>query len=45
MIVEVVSPKQSINYINDKVAYMVTNNPGSVGKTITWVIRIQQLIS
>ena len=43
-IVEVVSPKQSIQYIENKVATMVNNNPGSVGKVVTWVREIGKIV-
>ena len=36
-LVEVVSPRQSTNYIVNKMSNMLSNNPGSVGKVITWV--------
>jgi RHS repeat-associated protein len=36
-LVEVVSPKQSINYIFNKMNGMLSNNPGSVGKIVSWV--------
>jgi RHS repeat-associated protein len=36
-LVEVVSPKQSINYISNKMNGMLSNNPGSVGKIVSWV--------
>lgn len=36
-LVEVVSPRQSTNYIVNKVANMVDNNPGSVGRVVKWV--------
>ena len=39
-LVEVVSLKQSKNYISAKMSTMISNNPGSVGKTVTWVRRL-----
>lgn len=36
-LVEVVSPKQSTNYIINKMSNMLSNNPGAVGKIVTWV--------
>ena len=36
-LVEVVSPRQSIKYISNKLGGMLSNNPGSTGKTVTWV--------
>ena len=36
-LVEVVSPKQSITYISNKMNGMLSNNPGSVGKIVSWV--------
>lgn len=36
-LVEVVSPRQSTNYIINKMSNMISNNPGSVGKIVTWV--------
>ena len=36
-LVEVVSPKQSINYISNKMNGMLSNNPGSVGKIVSRV--------
>ncbi|MCH5315797.1 MAG: hypothetical protein J1E81_07775 [Eubacterium sp.] len=36
-LVEVVSPRQSTNYIVSKMSNMLSSNPGSVGKIITWV--------
>ena len=39
-IVEIVSPKQSISYINNKVGKMVAKNPGSIGKVVTWVRKL-----
>ena len=36
-LVEVVSPRQSANYIINKMSNMLSNNPGSVGKIVTWV--------
>ncbi len=39
-LVEVVSPKQSIKYINNKMSNMLSNNPGAVGKIVTWVRRL-----
>lgn len=35
-LVEVVSPKQSTNYIVNKMSNMLSNNAGAIGKTITW---------
>ena len=39
-LVEVVSPKQSIGYIVGKMSSMLSGNPGSVGKIVTWVRRL-----
>ena len=39
-LVEVVSPRQSTNYIINKMSNMLSNNPGSVGKIVTWVRRL-----
>lgn len=39
-IVEVVSPKQNISYINNKVGKMIAKNPGSIGKVVTWVRKL-----
>ena len=39
-LVEVVSPRQSTNYIINKMFNMLSNNPGSVGKIVTWVRRL-----
>ena len=39
-IVEVVSPRQSTNYIINKMSNMLSNNPGSVGKIVNWVRRL-----
>ncbi len=36
-IVEVVSPRQSTTYIQNKTAKMVSQNPGAIGKVISWV--------
>lgn len=36
-LVEVVSPRQSTNYIVNKMSSMLSNNPGAVGKIVTWV--------
>lgn len=36
-LIEVVSPKQSINYIVKKMDNMLSNNPNSVGKIVTWI--------
>ena len=36
-IVEVVSPRQSTAYVKNKMASMQANNPGIVGKVVTWV--------
>lgn len=38
--VEVVSPKQSTGYIVGKMSSMLSGNPGSVGKIVTWVRRL-----
>ena len=40
MLVEVVSPRQSINYIRNKMSKMLMRNPGSLGKVVTWVRRL-----
>lgn len=37
VLVEVVSPKQSVNYISNKMSDMLATNPGTVGSIITWV--------
>ena len=39
-LVEVVSPRQSTNSIISKMSDMLSNNPGSVGKIVTWVRRL-----
>ena len=39
-LVEVVSPRQSTNYIINKMSSMLSNNPGSVGKIVNWVRRL-----
>lgn len=39
-LVEVVSPRQSINYIVNKMSNMLSSNPGAVGKIVTWVRRL-----
>ena len=39
-LVEVVSPRQSTNYIVNKMANMLSGNPGAVGKIDTWVRNI-----
>ncbi len=39
-LVEVVSPRQSTNYIINKMSNMLSNNPGSVGKIVKWVRRL-----
>ena len=39
-IVEVVSPRQSTNYIINKMSNMLSNNPVSVGKIVNWVRRL-----
>ena len=39
-LVEVVSPKQSTGYIVGKMSRMLSDNPGSVGKIVTWVRRL-----
>ena len=39
-LVEVVSPRQSTNYIINKMSNMLSNNPGSVGKNVNWVRRL-----
>jgi len=36
-IVEVVSPRQSTAYVSNKMTTMKANNPGIVGKVVTWV--------
>ena len=36
-VVEVVSPRQSTNYIVNKMSGMLSGNPGTVGKIVTWV--------
>ena len=36
-LVEVVSPRQSTNYIVNKMSNMLSSNPGTVGKIVTWV--------
>ena len=36
-LVEVVSPRQSINYIVNKMSKMISNNPRTVGKIVKWV--------
>ena len=39
-LVEVVSPRQSTNYIINKMSNMLSNNSGSVGKIVNWVRRL-----
>ena len=39
-LVEVVSPKQSIGTITTKMSNMLSNNPGTRGKIITWVRKL-----
>lgn len=39
-LVEVVSPRQSINTIKKKMSNMLFNNPGTGGKIVTWVRRL-----
>ena len=39
-LVEVVSPRQSTNSIISKMSDMLSNNPGSAGKIVTWVRRL-----
>ena len=39
-LVEVVSPRQSTNYIVNKMSNMLSSNPGTVGKIVTWVRNI-----
>ena len=39
-LVEVVSPRQSTNYIVNKMSKMLSNNPRSVGKIVKWVRRL-----
>lgn len=39
-LVEVVSPRQSTNYIVNKMSKMLSSNPGTVGKIVTWVRNI-----
>ena len=39
-LVEVVSPRQSTNSIISKMSNMLSNNPRSVGKIVTWVRRL-----
>lgn len=39
-LVEVVSPRQSTNYIARKMSNMLSNNPGTVGKIVNWVRRL-----
>ena len=39
-LVEVVSPRQNINYIVNKAASMMTENPGTVGRVVTWVRKL-----
>lgn len=39
-IVEVVSPKQKILYISDKMDKMLKLNPGTTGKIINWVRKL-----
>jgi RHS repeat-associated protein len=36
-LVEVISPRQSSTYISNKMNGMLSNNPGSVGKIVSWV--------
>ena len=35
--VEIVSPRQSTDYIISKMSNMLSNNPGCIGKKVTWV--------
>ncbi len=39
-IVEVVSPKQKISYISNKMYKMLKFNPGTTGKIINWVRKL-----
>jgi hypothetical protein len=39
-LVEVVSPRQSTASIISKVNNMISNNPGTVGKIVTWVRKL-----
>lgn len=39
-IVEVVSPKQKISYISNKMDKMLKLNPGTTGKIINWVRKL-----
>ena len=39
-LVEVVSPRQSTNYIVNKMSKMLSSNPGTIGKIVTWVRNI-----
>ena len=36
-LVKVVIPRQSTNYIVNKMSNMLSSNPGTVGKIVTWV--------
>ena len=40
MLVEVVSPRQSIDYVVNKMSNMLSQNPGAVGKIVKWVRRL-----
>lgn len=39
-IVEVVSPKQKISYISNKMDKMLKLNPGTTGKIVNWVRKL-----
>ncbi len=39
-LVEVISPRQSISYIANKMTNMLSDNPGFVEKIVTWVRRL-----
>lgn len=45
VLVEVVSPKQSITSQVKKVTGMVANNPGSVGRVIPWVRTVTHAVT
>ena len=38
--VEIVSPRQSTNYVIGKMSNMLSSNQGSIGKIVTWVRRL-----
>lgn len=39
-LVEVINPRQSANYIANKMSTMLSDNPRTIGKIIYWVRRL-----